>query len=441
VRAGIELLDSLHAFNKLDDIHSLRFGIRCGINSGYVLADPQTALGQIISVVLDAAATLRKQATTNGLVISTGVLQEIADKAIFRRTTAADSALDAWVYAPRSSIDDASNVAGRTGDRSRYEISAPDAFERLCQQLLVAMGYEATLSGGPGNEGVDILAAQPGNPGGQLVAVQCKYSNRLLGSEAVRSMVGTVALSGASEGWLIASSGFTASTRDAAVRMGIRLIDGTELEQLLRRYLPEALNVLAKRGIHIVRQPPSTAAGPAEPQLDRGSIAAMVQLINQSGKAFETTPGTYGKLEEEDLRNIILGHLNAVFTLGPSIGDTFSRGGKTDILLRVPGGALLIVECKFWGGAKLYQATIDQLFRYVSWRHTNGIIVTFSRTENLERVVAEANRATEDHPTYRRGLPDQTLTYRTTLHAHPADSPKNIEVHHLFFDLHELGGT
>ena len=66
-------------------------------------------------------------------------------------------------------------------------------------------------------------------------------------------------------------------------------------------------------------------------------------LLDQSGKGFETTPRTYGKLEEEELRNVLLGHLNAVFLADEATGETFSKRGKTDIFLRVSGGAVQVL--------------------------------------------------------------------------------------------------
>ena len=78
----------------------------------------------------------------------------------------------------------------------------------------------------------------------------------------------------------------------------------------------EPVNVQVRRAVRILRQAPTAAPGPGEPQLVPESVAAIVQLIDQSGKGFGTAPETFAKLGEEDLRNIILGHLNAVFSLG-----------------------------------------------------------------------------------------------------------------------------
>ena len=129
------------------------------------------------------------------------------------------------------------------------------------------------------------------------------------------------------------------------------------------------MNVRVKRAVRLLREPAKHKPGPAEPRLTPETVAEIVGLIDQSGRGFETAPGTYGKFEEEDLRNVLLGHLNSVFMADAATGETFSKRGKTDICLRASGGAVLIAECKFWGGAKLYGATLEQLFGYLTWRH------------------------------------------------------------------------
>jgi hypothetical protein len=109
--------------------------------------------------------------------------------------------------------------------------------------------------------------------------------------------------------------------------------------------------------------------------------------------------------------------------------------GDTDILLNVPGGAVLVAECHKWDGPGLYAAKLEQLFDYVAWRHTAAVMITFSGRESLTAVIQKADGAITSHSSYRRGFESKTSTYRVSSHAHPSDEQKAVEIHHLFFNL------
>ena len=79
--------------------------------------------------------------------------------------------------------------------------------------------------------------------------------------------------------------------------------------------------------------------------------------------------------------------------MAAATGEAFSKSGKTDILLRVRDGVVLVAECKFWHGAKKYGETIDQLFGYLTWRQTYGIVITFSKNKGLTGVAEAAKEA------------------------------------------------
>lgn len=195
---------------------------------------------------------------------------------------------------------------------------------------------------------------------------------------------------------------------------------------------PEPVDVRVKRQIRLLRQ---RSPEPAQPGLDPESVRQIVDLIAQSGEGFETTPSAYASLGEEQLRDVILGHLNAVFGPVAATGESFSKSGKTDIFLRVRQGAVLIAECKFWEGAKRYSETIDQLFGYLTWRHTIGALITFSRRKGLTNVIETAKKATADHESFARDLTSIGRSHFSSVHVHPSDDDKKIAIHHLFFDL------
>jgi hypothetical protein len=172
-----------------------------------------------------------------------------------------------------------------------------------------------------------------------------------------------------------------------------------------------------------------------EPFLTRESLNSVIELVNNTGLAFERTPKAFSKLEEEDLRDVLLSTLNAVFR-GEATGETFSKSGKTDIHIRFTAKDLLICECKFWDGEKSYIEALEQLFSYLTWRESYGILITFSKRSSFSEVVAKAVDATSVHPTIISGsIKKISDSYFTTIHSFPDDNAKHIEIHHTLFNL------
>jgi hypothetical protein len=175
---------------------------------------------------------------------------------------------------------------------------------------------------------------------------------------------------------------------------------------------------------------------PKEPVLDRNQVSTIIELIRNVGHLFERTAKTFLKLEEEDLRDVILAGLNMVFK-GEATGETFSKGGKTDIHLRFSSKDVLIAECKKWEGEKTYKETIDQLFRYTTWRDLFAIIVSFSNRQGFTDVIEKAKSETKRHSTYvNQSLQEAGTGHFITKHIKTEDEARQIEVHHLLFTLY-----
>lgn len=172
-----------------------------------------------------------------------------------------------------------------------------------------------------------------------------------------------------------------------------------------------------------------------EPFLTRESLSSVIELINNAGLAFERTPKAFSKLEEEDLRDVLLSTLNAVFK-GEATGETFSKSGKTDIHIRFSAKDLLICECKFWDGEKSYTEALEQLFSYLTWRESYGILITFSKRSTFSEVVTKAMDVISAHPTIiSESIKKMSDSYFTTIHSFPDDKAKRIEIHHMLFNL------
>lgn len=197
----------------------------------------------------------------------------------------------------------------------------------------------------------------------------------------------------------------------------------------------EPVEVREREQIQLVRQ--EEQAGHVDYFFTEQAADSILGLIDRGGKGFETAPGVYAKLGEEDLRTIILGYLNAVFEVVGATGETFSGSGRADIVLTIRSRVVLIAECHKWDGALLYISKLEQLFGYVTWRQPTAIMVTFSEREDLTHVLQAADEEIRKHPSFRRDLPPPAASHRVSIHQHPQDSGKLITVHHLFFNLYQ----
>lgn len=180
---------------------------------------------------------------------------------------------------------------------------------------------------------------------------------------------------------------------------------------------------------------PPKAAGKPEPALNRDDVIALVDFIDQYTRQFEVSPKTFSKMDEEELRDLLVGMMNANYP-GSATGETFNRFGKTDISLRVDAGHVLICECKFWSGAKGYIDALDQLFNYLTWRQNYGVLIHFSKLKDSTRAVSEAERTIREHPSFTgQAIFKHSEARFSSRHIHPQDRDKSLEIYHLFVDL------
>ena len=169
-------------------------------------------------------------------------------------------------------------------------------------------------------------------------------------------------------------------------------------------------------------------------QLDRNGVLDILKLIENQCLQFEKTPKTYAQFGEESLRDQILANLNSVFE-GKATGETFNNNGKTDIYLNIDKGNILVAECKFYGGEKLYHETIDQLLGYLTWRQNYGIMITFSKNSSFTKVVEDAEGIIRSHSSYNKGFKAISNSHFISYHTLPTDEYKSVEIHHVYFDL------
>lgn len=191
---------------------------------------------------------------------------------------------------------------------------------------------------------------------------------------------------------------------------------------------------LTKRKQIIINPPRSRVS--ADPEIDPKILEAIIDVLVKGGRTFESAPETFAKLNEGDLRNILISFLNGTFELH-AVAEAFNKLGKSDISLLYSGNNLFVAECKFWGGIDLYADTIDQLFRYLTWRENIGVLVTFVCEKDFTSIIRKAKESTSAHSTFLpNSLMENAASYFVTRHLFPEDKEKTVEVHHLLFTIH-----
>ena len=124
----------------------------------------------------------------------------------------------------------------------------------------------------------------------------------------------------------------------------------------------------------------------------------ILQAIKHIGSSIEQTPATYKSMGEEDLRNVLIGQLNALY-VGQATGETFRKSGKTDIRIEKDNRAAFVAECKLWNGPKEIEEAIDQMDHYLTWRDCKTALIFFVRRTNFISILdtAKANLTSQSN--------------------------------------------
>lgn len=136
-----------------------------------------------------------------------------------------------------------------------------------------------------------------------------------------------------------------------------------------------------------------------EAVLDEAIYGEVLEAIHAWARSLERTPRTAEKLDEEELRDLLLGTLNGYWQ-GAAGGELFNGNGKTDILIRHEDRNVFIAECKIWRGRKSASDAIDQLLRYLVWRDSKAALVMFIKTADPAATIEKLTQAVREHPSY-----------------------------------------
>ena len=173
-----------------------------------------------------------------------------------------------------------------------------------------------------------------------------------------------------------------------------------------------------------------------EPGITDADYKNILKLIRHSGISFEKTPKTFCVHDEEELRDIILSQLNAVYE-GDAKGETFNKSGKTDILISDEGRSAFIAECKIWRGQKGFSEAIDQLLSYLTWRDCKTALIVFNKNnKNFTQILDSVEKSVQSHEHYIKKISQSDENeWLFTLRAKD-DESRIVKMSVMFFNLY-----
>jgi HJR/Mrr/RecB family endonuclease len=125
-------------------------------------------------------------------------------------------------------------------------------FEHFVASLLQAMGHRATVLGGSGDQGVDVML----DYFGERVAVQCKNYKRAVGNKPVQEVYAGARYHRCAHAWVVAPTGYTKGAYDLARSTGVLLFDANGIRQWIKK-----VDELERKRQHVNVAPPQEMQG------------------------------------------------------------------------------------------------------------------------------------------------------------------------------------
>lgn len=151
------------------------------------------------------------------------------------------------------------------------------------------------------------------------------------------------------------------------------------------------------------------------PKLKDEIYKDIISTLSNVGKAIEKKPSLYKDKGEEDLRDVFLLFLETRYESTTATGETFNKGGKTDILLKyaTDGSNLFVAECKIWKGEQKFLEAINQTAGYLTWRDSKAAIMLFVDNKSLTKIIETVKSTIKTHPLFKKVIIEssESLSY------------------------------
>lgn len=211
-----------------------------------------------------------------------------------------------------------------------------------------------------------------------------------------------------------------------------RLLEQADMVKAIGLPIKKREDTSATSIIRVVRKKhkidvPTTPKKEFDPELALadGQYDSILEIIDNFSISIERNPSTFIRMEERQIRDLIIANLNGICK-GDATGETFNAEGKTDILIRTNGRNVFVAECKIWSGPKAMHAAIDQILRYLTWRDTKAALVIFSKNANFTNVLHRMEKAIHQHSNFKRRLRKVNDTHTRYLFRQKNDPDRDI---------------
>lgn len=182
--------------------------------------------------------------------------------------------------------------------------------------------------------------------------------------------------------------------------------------------------------------PPPKSGFKPEPGITVQDYEHILSVIRHEGRTFETTPKTYAVHGEEELRDIMLAHLNGHYQ-GTATGETFRRSGKTDIRIEDQNRAAFVAECKLWRGKEELFKAINQLLGYLTWRDCKTALILFNKEiKKFNDLLIKIPEALRAHQKFKRALTEGVDGEWRFEFFSAEDESRQIIIHVFIFNLY-----
>ena len=215
---------------------------------------------------------------------------------------------------------------------------------------------------------------------------------------------------------------------------GIQDLLGIPLKQ--KEGVPQVEPIKIARKLVRPLPPPPKAGYQAELGITDEDYRHILSVIRHEGRTFEATPKTYAVHDEEELRDILLAHLNGHYQ-GAATGEAFRRNGKTDIRIEDQNRAAFVAECKVWRGAKELSSAIDQLLGYLTWRDCKAALIVFNKNNaKFTELLGRIPETVQAHEKFRQALSKGQDGEWEFLMTSREDDARQVRVHVFVFIIY-----
>jgi len=238
------------------------------------------------------------------------------------------------------------------------------------------------------------------------------------------------------------SNSLQARTKNAIVERRKSLLPRSKIAAALRIQLRQKVGVPDLDPVAVVTNRSSSSELPKlpeatdDPSIENSVYEKILRVIRHEGRTFETTPTTFYKFKEDELRDIVLAHLNGHFE-GKAAGEVFRRKGKTDIRIESESRSAFVAECKIWSGHRSVQKALDQLLSYLTWRDSKAALIIFNKhTRSFTPLPAQLAASVRNHRFF---IKEQAMSEKGEIRAlmrTAEDARHRIMVHAFVFNLH-----